>query len=758
MPKKAPDTKKMPVRIDWWLVAVILLPVFYFLPELLGQNVFAGIDTSRLNMPLRHFDREMFAQGAIPLWNPYMFAGFPHLAESESGVFYPGNIFIHMPGDFFHWYSVEVIAHFMIAGAGFYTWMRMRGHGKPSSAFLAMTYTVTPFLIFHITAFGLFTSIVWLPWYFVIFDKGLKSDHPVITGLWFALFLGVMLVSGSVQSAFLGISGVLLYGLGKIIAAKDFKERLKLFLKILAVLIPCILAPLIAAIQLLPTYELSQYSERAATTGLEFYDLGTWLTFPRLMSIFLFPALDNPADIQDYGSSLCYMGIVPFLLAIMSMYNFPDKRRIFAPLLIAGIIALLLGFGRNLPGYDYLVSFPPFSLFRYPGRFAHVALTLFLPLAAPSIDWLIKNASEFKKWVLPVIGIVLVGSLAIQILLTYPFSRMLVQERSQFDQSLAFFDEIKNEFPTDWEYPRVLMAGSHELMDPDALNKLGFKAQTDIWDNMSGNASGLRGVTAVRGLTPLNQNDWKLILRDTIQTRMDTVMQRNAADGEPKIVDDICLNIFRMLGIDILLLEGDDWSVDGYELWKSDLVLPYHDGLCAYRAGDGYMPDAWFAESVTVGEYSDYPGFLRYLGEVDVIKNPGFGDAIGPADYSFTSDTGNLEGTRINSIVRGPNEIRFDVSVGPDAGMLVTGENDVESAWDCYVDGEKTPVFKTNFLLNGIILETGDHEVVMKYHPASFVKGTNATVLGLVGFCLFLAAFTLLYKRKTKTVHDKSDE
>jgi len=39
-----------------------------------------------------------------------------------------------------------------------------------------------------------------------------------------------------------------------------------------------------------------------------------------------------------------------------------------------------------------------------------------------------------------------------------------------------------------------------------------------------------------------------------------------------------------MLGTDVLLLEGDNWVVPGYELWRSDLELPYHKGLAAYRA------------------------------------------------------------------------------------------------------------------------------------------------------------------------------
>jgi len=728
-PRVAATDGKSPPRIDWWLVAVILLPILYFLPELLGQNVFAGIDTSRLNMPLRYFDRETFRQGALPLWNPYIFAGFPQLAESESGVFYPGNIFIHMPGDFFHWYSVEVVFHFIIAGVGFYTWMRLRGHEKSTSAFLAMTYTVTPFLIFHITAFGLFTSIVWLPWYFVIFELGLKGDKPWQTGLWFALFLGFMLMSGSVQAAFLGISGIILYGIGMLIVAKDSKERSALFVKMLKILVPCILAPMIAAIQLLPTYELSKFSERASTTTLDFYNLGTWLTFPRLVSLFVFPALDNPADIQDYGSSLCYLGIVPFLLIVMTLYYFPEKRRILIPFVIAGVVALLLGFGRNLPGYDFLVSFPPFSLFRYPGRFAHVALTLFLPLAAPSIDWLIMNAKELRKWALPVIGLVLVGSLAIQILLTYPFSRFLVQERGQFDKSLLFFDEIKADFPTDREIPRVLMAGSHELLDPDALSKLGFKAQTEIWDNMAGNASGLRDVTAVNGLTPLNQNDWKLIMRDTIQSRMDTVIQKSEAEGTPKVADDICVKLFRILGVDVLLVQGDDWTIDGYELWKTDLELPYHKGLCAYRAVDGFMPDACVISSDSMLDADNYPEFLRQLANVDI---------------DYLQPTGEILDRE-----RNPNELRFRVNVDSENSLLITGENYFPDQWVTLRDNMRCPNQRANFLLTGIKIDKpGEHDIIMAYGRRSVNSGMKISFFGWIALILGLVFTGAFYRPK----------
>ena len=96
------------------------------------------------------------------------------------------------------------------------------------------------------------------------------------------------------------------------------------------------------------------------------------MNFHRLIALVVFPALDKPGDIQDYGSSLVFMGVVPFVMMVGSIGMWKEKGRVLFPLLFVGVIALLLGFGLNLPGYTWLVKIPPFSLFRYAGRMEHV--------------------------------------------------------------------------------------------------------------------------------------------------------------------------------------------------------------------------------------------------------------------------------------------------------------------------------------------------------------------------------------------------
>jgi hypothetical protein len=795
---------------DWWLVAVMVLPILYFLPEVLGLSVFAGIDTSRLNMPLRFFDRQAFASGALPLWNPYMFAGFPSLGESESGVFYPASLFIHFPGDFFHWYSIEAVVHYIIAGVGFYLWLKRRGEHPATSAFLAATYCTTPFLIFHVTAFGLFTSIVWLPWYLLIFENGMNGQHPFRSGLWLALFLGIMLLSGSVQAAYLGMLGLILYALGIVIAQPDSISRKRAFVRAIAVLAPCIIAPFIAAIQIIPLAELSKFSERMARNDIGFFDVGTWLTIPRLASTVLFPAIGNPDDLQDYGSSLVFLGVVPFAFMLGSLARWRESGRSMFPLLFAGAIALILAFGPNLPGFTSLVKIPPFSLFRYPGRSAQIALTFFLAIAAPMISDLIGSSLRNRTWqygyflgsglviavglvgltksgllqiasmvalgmavvsvlvglkirfddlkgrrVALTLGFLLCLSLIMQIALTYPFSRVLTEKRGPFDKSLQFYDDVKSEFPSSSEFPRVLMAGRQIFFDPEALKKLSLTAQEDIWDNMTGNASGLRSVTALNGLTPMNQNSWKLVLNDTLQSRIENSLKVARESGTSPEPDLVCLNILPMLGADVILLDGADWRVPGYELWRTDLGLPFHEGMAAYRASDGWIADARFVDKITWAQ-AEYPDFLRWIGSPDTIVLRE-ATVSNPSWVSGDHGVENLAAGEIISRERYFNRMRFTVRVGEGArGFLVTGEN-YFPGWIASVDGRPADYYIADYVLGGLFVESGEHIVDLVYQPQSVWTGEAVSVGGLAVWAILMLIAFLVHRNRRKSRVDSID-
>ena len=88
-------------RFDTFRILLVLIPCLLFIYELVGYSRFAGWDVSRLNLPLKWFDAHSLIAGAMPLWNYYLYGGMPQLAESESGLFYPGNFLLISPRRFF---------------------------------------------------------------------------------------------------------------------------------------------------------------------------------------------------------------------------------------------------------------------------------------------------------------------------------------------------------------------------------------------------------------------------------------------------------------------------------------------------------------------------------------------------------------------------------------------------------------------------------------------------------------------------------
>lgn len=72
------------------LAAAVLAYLFrYLLPQYTLLSAYAFSDLAKLSFPIYSFTGHSIVEGTLPLWNPYMFAGFPHFAMPESACFYP---------------------------------------------------------------------------------------------------------------------------------------------------------------------------------------------------------------------------------------------------------------------------------------------------------------------------------------------------------------------------------------------------------------------------------------------------------------------------------------------------------------------------------------------------------------------------------------------------------------------------------------------------------------------------------------------
>jgi len=80
-----------------WLIIILGLIFFWKILLNPGKMIYWSFsDITLYHSPLKFIIHRAFnAQGAVPLWNPYIFGGTPLVANPQAGLFYPLNMLLH---------------------------------------------------------------------------------------------------------------------------------------------------------------------------------------------------------------------------------------------------------------------------------------------------------------------------------------------------------------------------------------------------------------------------------------------------------------------------------------------------------------------------------------------------------------------------------------------------------------------------------------------------------------------------------------
>lgn len=76
-----------------------------------------------------------------------------------------------------------------------------------------------------------------------------------------------------------------------------------------------------------------------------------------------------------------------------------------------------------------------------------------------------------------------------------------------------------------------------------------------------------------------------------------------------------------------------------------------------------------------------------------------------------------------------PNSVTIRATL-LEEGYLVLGDT-FYPGWNAYVDGKKSKVLKTNYILRSVFLEKGEHIVKFVYEPKSFAIGMIITLISI---------------------------
>ncbi len=161
--------------------------------------------------------------------------------------------------------------------------------------------------------------------------------------------------------------------------------------------------------------------------------------------------------------------------------------------------------------------------------------------------------------------------------------------------------------------------------------------------------------------------------------------------------------------------------------------------------------DAWIVDDVMYVKSADEE--MNALKEIDPSKtaiiNEQFQSLVTPYEMDSTA--------KIELTLSHPNQKVFTTSSKKDV-LTIFSDVYYKPGWHVYVDGKESDHFRTNWILRGMVVPAGEHEIKFLFYPDTFVNLTHmSNIIGwivlivLVGYIVFY-----FYKKNNKKEETES--
>jgi hypothetical protein len=145
-------------------------------PLLAGVGVYAESDTFAFFFPVFNVLHVAVRAGELPLWTPYVFGGFPLLAEGQIGAFYlPGLLAAQMPSATEGFLLLRVF-HVTVATLGAFALARALRTGTIGGVVGGLTFGLGSFVVAQQHHANLLAAVVWLPLLLACVEVGLARQ------------------------------------------------------------------------------------------------------------------------------------------------------------------------------------------------------------------------------------------------------------------------------------------------------------------------------------------------------------------------------------------------------------------------------------------------------------------------------------------------------------------------------------------------------------------------------------------------------
>jgi hypothetical protein len=730
-------------------LAAVVLAAFWKLTVMKGilitDDIFAS-DLMNENFPYRFSLGESLHSGQWPLWVREIYGGFPLLARSEAGVCYPFNIVLF--GLFSPTVALNLTILLIVATAaiGMYFYAREIGASYLASTLGGVAVGFSGYLTSHLKHLSMANGACWLPVGLLLLERAIRrNSHRSL--LWFGVVFGLQHLAGNAQTAYYsGILYVLYFASRLFNSLKKSQPSSKKSVAVLTLqnafrsglawsfVGMLVLAALLAAIQLIPTYELVSFSQRAGGVNFEYasnyaYDLKDAWTF-------LYPFSNG--DIgnltytgkavfwEDYG----YVGVVTLLLAIYASLRCWKSWhvRFFS---ICTAISYVMVLGPATPLYKIVFDhLPGMNYFRFPTRLLFVTDLSLVALAVLGLTMIaskLAGSGARGSRRATMVQATLLGVTVCDLLYFQLRQNPIVD--AELWTAPPKTVEILRRDPSLFRMYCLGGTHAHRRMFERARGWEGsLQPFVDQREFIQPSSNVLYGIAAPNGYANLIPNYLVDVWGD--QNRAGIITQSASVRGDVFVPAPLFWKLMRMYNVKYLTsfwLFGPSPNLHalgtygGGYLYRNDDVLPR-----AYLVGD----------VIPVAEGGAALEMLR-SDKFDPTRSVLL--AVRPSDLQAEIPArGSVEFLHYTT-----NEAQMKVQASQSA-ILVFSDS-YYPGWVADVDGRETPIYRANITQRAVVVPSGEHLVRFRFKPKTVVVGFWVSLSSLA---LFVALFLTPWSRR----------
>ena len=355
------------------MVLLVILSGVFLWDFLSGTNCFYYSDFSDRWIPWLQFVKRSIFSGQSFLWDPDIMLGFPLFAESEVGALYPPNWLIFLFTEAQYGVSVILFLHLAFCSVFTYKLAQRLSVSEEGSFLSAVAYTFCGSLTAQTTNYIITLAACYAPFMFyqLLCYKETSEFRYLMR---FGIALGIQLFICHIQTTFI------LYTASSVFFVFLTLRRSRFFFRdLLRYAGVSLFAAGLAAVQLLPLYELTGLSVRSG--GLGYDSLTGYSLRPSDYFSMIFPWMYGNSRAGSFNGNWyfeethVYAGIFAFFFAVFFFLYRGRKSLSRAQLALLPVLgaAFILSLGRYIPAVDLyrvLQNVPGFNYFRCPARWS----------------------------------------------------------------------------------------------------------------------------------------------------------------------------------------------------------------------------------------------------------------------------------------------------------------------------------------------------------------------------------------------------